>query len=164
MQRFNGPDKALKFTIAPSLPVWIIYIPKTLSFLHSNEPCKAQKRPWKNLSSSAGLCYLIPQTLCRGSPRSLWSFADSPPWLGCPCRDSCTQGTLGRSCTSSRYPCSGIHPPHCKRCSWEQPARNLLSGSLAGSAASLQSQDALVCHQYERRHAAVWSRGGRFYF
>lgn len=84
-----------------------------------------------------GLSHLILQILYKAIPMSLLFSPGSPPWLGYPCRGSCTLETWDHSCTSNHCPCRQTHPLHCRLCSWEQPAQNFLLGSLVGSLASL---------------------------
>lgn len=127
--RLNVADKTLESIITPSHTNDLYS--KSLIFLHLGWGMQSEGQQESIIS------YLIPQTLYRASPRSLWSSPGSPPWLGCPYRDSCTLGTLRHSCTSSRCPCRQIHPLHYRLCSWEQPAQNFLSSSLGGSPASL---------------------------
>lgn len=68
---------------------------------------------------------------CRRS-RSHLCGAGSLPWLGCPCRDSCTLGTWDRTDTSSHCPCRWTPPLNCRQYSWELPGQNVLAGTQAG--------------------------------
>lgn len=73
-RRFNDPDKALEFIIL----LYELFIFQKLEFscIQMNRARKKKRkkkknqRSRKNLSPSARRSYLIPQTLCRGSPRS----------------------------------------------------------------------------------------------
>lgn len=131
-QTLNRADETLELILAPSHVNDLQYSLKvSLSCIwdECDEKKASAVRPFFQ--------YLILQILCRASPMSLWFSPGSPPWLGCPCRGSCTLGTWDHSCTSSHCPCRQIRPLHCRLCSWELPAQSPPSSSQGGSLAIL---------------------------